>query len=197
MADQLYLSYRLNGYTAGNMIRHFERVLRVFPFSKLTQAGAAIRVNAVSPTEPALFEASYGGDDTIDTILEDMKEFQAADCASTLEAYWDLFQLADGEWKLQPTRVSLISFGPQFESGLEDHIRIELGIDAQFLPQAGDPESARTAESNVRSLLKLVHDLDDKLSVDSRRLWTESGENFAQRLQTVLQDEKPGPRLVK
>jgi hypothetical protein len=41
-------------------------------------------------------------------------------------------------------------------------------------------------QSNIKSLLKLVHDLDDVLSVSKRRLWTESGENFAEKLQEAL-----------
>jgi hypothetical protein len=33
MADQLYLSYWLRGFSEGNMLRKFERLLRTFPFS--------------------------------------------------------------------------------------------------------------------------------------------------------------------
>ena len=40
--------------------------------------------------------------------------------------------------------------------------------------------------SNIRSLLHLVHTLDDALAVDRRQLWSESGVNFAERLQSAL-----------
>ena len=33
MADRLFLSYTLRGFTGMNMLRHFEKMLRVFPFS--------------------------------------------------------------------------------------------------------------------------------------------------------------------
>jgi hypothetical protein len=41
-------------------------------------------------------------------------------------------------------------------------------------------------QSNITSLLKLVHDLDDALPVDTRRLWSESGENFSDKLHQAL-----------
>ena len=44
-----------------------------------------------------------------------------------------------------------------------------------------------TIQSNIKSLLKLVHDLDDALPVETRRLWSESGENFSEKLQQALQ----------
>jgi hypothetical protein len=39
----------------------------------------------------------------------------------------------------------------------------------------------------VQSLLRLVHDLEEKLSVERRLLWSESGENFAEKLRESLQ----------
>jgi hypothetical protein len=35
MADQLYLSYKLRNFSAQNMLRHYEKLLRIFPFSRL------------------------------------------------------------------------------------------------------------------------------------------------------------------
>ncbi|MCP5113820.1 MAG: hypothetical protein GY953_23555, partial [bacterium] len=35
MADRLFLSYCIRGYTEHNMLRHYERMLRAFPFSRL------------------------------------------------------------------------------------------------------------------------------------------------------------------
>jgi hypothetical protein len=65
-------------------------------------------------------------------------------------------------------------------------LEIEFGIDANFLPQPDLPDSPRMIESNIKSLLKLVHDLDDALPVETRRLWSESGENFAEKLHQAL-----------
>jgi hypothetical protein len=44
------------------------------------------------------------------------------------------------------------------------------------------------ARSNIRSLLHLVRELDGALNAESRKLWTESGENFAERLQAALEE---------
>jgi hypothetical protein len=45
-------------------------------------------------------------------------------------------------------------------------------------------------QSNIKSLLKLVHDLDDALPVETRRLWSESGENFSDKLHQALAAEQ-------
>ena len=65
-------------------------------------------------------------------------------------------------------------------------LEIEFGIDANFLPQPDLPDSPRVIQSNIKSLLKLVHDLDDALLVETRMLWSESGENFAEKLHQAL-----------
>ncbi len=71
---------------------------------------------------------------------------------------------------------------------MDENLRIEFGIDSHFLPQPDAPNSPRMVQSNIKSLLKLVHDLDDTLKADRRRLWSESGDNFAERLQEALQE---------
>ena len=39
---------------------------------------------------------------------------------------------------------------------------------------------------NIKSLLKLVHDLDDALPTETRLLWSESCENFSEKLHQAL-----------
>ena len=53
MADRLYLSLWVRGFTEHNMLRHWERLLRRFPFSRL-QPGAGLRVHGVALTEPPI-----------------------------------------------------------------------------------------------------------------------------------------------
>jgi hypothetical protein len=182
MADQLYLSYRLRGYTENNMLRHFEKMLRKFPFSRLSAGSTLLRVNAVSSTEPPLFEKAYEDPVDLDTIMAAAKEFQSGDCGVQIESFWDLWQFANDS-TVAPTRVTLACFGPVYEDAEGDHLRIEFGVDSLFLPQPDIPNSVVMVQSNIRSLLHLVRDLDQTLSVERRRLWTESGENFAERLQ--------------
>jgi hypothetical protein len=59
-------------------------------------------------------------------------------------------------------------------------------VDSNYLPQLEVPGSAKLTESNIKSLLRFVYDIESSLPVARRRLETESGENFAERLQQVL-----------
>jgi len=187
MADQLYLSYWVRGFTEHNMLRHFEKLLGKFPFSTMSPAGPVLRVYALEFVEPPLLERRFDWDADIGTVIAAAKEFQNADCGYLLEAYWDLWQYTNS-WKLTPSAVRLACFGTAFENDLGDHLRIECGLDADFLPRPHIPESAGKTQSNVRSLLRLAHELDDLLPLGKRLLQTESGENFADRLKAAMEN---------
>ena len=184
MADQLYLSYWLHGYSEQNMLRHYEKMLRLFPFSQLSRQAGVFRIIPVSFNEPAVFERAYPAP-LIDQILTAAKEFQHPDSCYRLEAAWDLWQF-EKDWRIAPSPVALCCFGPEFETDSGENLRVEFGLDAQFLPQHDLPDSVRLVQSNIKSLLKLVHDLDDRLSPERRQLWSESGENFPEKLQQAL-----------
>lgn len=185
MADQLYLSYRIRGYNGVGMLRTWEKVLRLFPYSKLTQNWSTLKIQAVSYEEPLLREQPLAPGFTPDDVLAVAKDAFHDDSAYSLETWWDIWQYLE-DWRVEPARVTLACYGPRFESETEENLRIEFGPDTQFLPQPGIERGAHMAQSNLRSLLHLVHTVDDALAVEQRRLWTESGENFAERLQAVL-----------
>jgi len=166
------------------MLRHFESALRCFPFSRL-QPRALFRVRAVDLGEPPLLERDFSGSIDIDALLEAAKWRRNRDCAFELETAWDLWQFED-DWKLEPARVVIACFAPLFPSEYGEQIRIEFGLDSQFLPQPGIPSSLAPTRHNIQSLLHLVKDLDEALAVEKRNLWSESGENFAERLQQAL-----------
>ena len=214
MADQLFLSYWLQNHGESSMLRNYDKLLRLFPFSRLAKHASTFKIMAVDSSEPVVAEIPYSPPVPIDSILAVAKDFQNADSCFRLETWWDLWQF-DSEWKIAPARASLCCYGPDFNphpGGPADPLRaqrksviafpgpdslpgdaalgcaleIEFGIDANFLPQPDLPASARMIESNIKSLLKLVHDLDNALPVSTRRLWSESGENFADKLQQAL-----------
>ena len=211
MADQLFLSYWLQNYNESSMLRNYEKLLRLFPFSRLAQQASTFKIMAVDVSEPVVAEIPYSPPVPIDDVLAVAKDFQNADACYRLESWWELWQF-DGDWKLAPARVALCCFGPEFnqspaglpgsleaprppviafpdpqdDAALGCALEIEFGIDANFLPQPDLPDSPRMIESNIKSLLKLVHDLDDALPVETRRLWSESGENFAEKLHQAL-----------
>ena len=177
-------------------------MLGLFPFSKLAKRGPVLRVYALERIEPPVFEAEFPvdlGDDLgtgapdANTMLTAAAEFLQPDCAAEIDTYWDLWQYqraADssepGEWKLLPSPVTLACFGPDFSQDRADHLRIEFGPDARFLPVPGVEGSLRMGQSNLKSLLRLVSDLEKKLNLESRQVWSESGANFAEVLKHAV-----------
>jgi hypothetical protein len=185
VADLLYLSYWLRGFSEDNMLRRLGQALRLFPFSSASGGVTTMRIYAIEYAEPPLLETFYDVPPEIDAVMGAAAEFQSADCAYLAGGYWDLWQ-HDGGWRLAPAPVLLGCYGPQFDNEVGDQLRIELGLDSHFLPAPGLPESASKAQSNIRSVLRLAHDLDRALPVKKRRLWTESGEDFSARLQLLM-----------
>lgn len=184
MADRLYLSCWVRGFTEQNMLRHWEKMLRRFPFSRL-RPRAELRIHGIELSEPPLLERDFVGEGFIDGVLAAAAEYRHADCAYVLDAAWDIWQF-ESDWKLAPADVVLSCHGPDFASDQGEHLSIEFGPDAPFLPAAAHGDQIAPVRHNIRSLLYLVKDLEDALALDKRRLWSESGENLAARLQATL-----------
>lgn len=184
MPDRLYLSCWIRGFDAKSMLRHFEAVLRVFPYSRLAARGPVLRVRGIEMAEPPVVEREFrlaSPGEVAPEMIASAREFAHEDCCVEVDAAWDLWQY-DGEWKLAPASVGLLCFGPAFENETGDHLRIEFGLDARFLPIEGVEGSARMGQSNLRSLLRLVTDIEHAVPLSGRRLWAESGVNFAELL---------------
>jgi hypothetical protein len=187
--DQLFLSLWLNPHSRKTRLRHFEHLLRLFPFSQRDQPQSTISICAVDWTQPPLLEQPMNGPLDPENVIAILHDYEGDDVAYRIESWWDLWQFDNGDAKLEPTRAGLSCFGPEFDSGTassQENLRIDFGVDSNFLPQAEVPASARFIESNIRSLLRLVHEIESALPVAKRILETESGENFADRLQNVL-----------
>ncbi len=191
MTDQLSLSIWLDRQSRANRIRHFETLLRLFPFSQREQPQSILSIHAIDATEPPLLERPLNGPVDVSELIEVLGDYHGDDVACTLESWWDLWQF-DGEWALVPTWVELSCFGPEFDNGSErqaleqEDLRIDFGIESHYLPRADAPGAGKLIQSNIRSLLRLVHELDSSLPIMKRLLETESGENFADRLQQTL-----------
>ncbi len=191
MTDQLSLSIWLERGSRAQRLKHFETLLRLFPFSQRDQPQSTISVQAIAETEPPLLESPINGPIDASEVLEVLAEYSGDDLAYAVESWWDLWQY-DGDWKLGPARVELACFGRAFDNGTErpraeqEDLRIDFGVDSHYLPRPDLAGSGRMTESNIKSMLRLVHELDSVLPVARRTLETESGENFAERLQQVL-----------
>ncbi|MFL6415908.1 MAG: hypothetical protein ACJ74Y_09600 [Bryobacteraceae bacterium] len=191
MTDQLFLSIWLERPARANRLRYFRKMLSLFPFSQREQPQSTVSIQAIDVTEPPLLEKAVNGPIDLSQIEPVFADYGGDDISYELESWWDLWQF-DGEWTLKPTRVSLACFGSQFDNGTDrekaeqEDLRIDFGVDTSFLPAPDIPGSARLIESNIKSLLRLVHDVESALPTQKRLLATESGENFAERLQQTL-----------
>jgi hypothetical protein len=186
MSDRLYLSCWVRGYSDFTMLPHYAKLLELFPFSKLSQRPQTLRVHGVSYSEPALAEKPFEPNVGPTEILAAARDFTGGDCACDLESAWDIWQF-DGEWKLSPAAVTISCFGPEFEHESGDHLRIDFGLDSKFLPMPGVEGSIRMQQSNIRSLLHLVSQIEQALPLSRRQLWSESGANFAELLAKAVQ----------
>ncbi len=185
MADQLYLSYWLRGFNERNMLAAFGKMLGKFPFSSSQPGASTLRIHAIEYAEPVLLETCFEPPLRVEKLIQAAAEFGSPDCAYLVSGYWDLWQNHDG-WRLIPAPVVLACYGPSFQNELGDHLRVEVGLDTHFLPETNQPASAGNVRSNIRGLLRLIHELGEALPVERRNLWTESGENFAERLRDSL-----------
>ncbi len=184
MADRIYLSCWLRGFTEFNMLSTFEKALRKFPYSRMNPE-TITRVFAVDFHEPAQTELRFEQLTDPSAFTSVFREFEHADCAYQIETHWDLWRY-DGEWSLGPVPVTFTLFGPLFPSDLGEQLLLEFGLDSQFLPQPSIAGSLTPVRSNIRSLLRLDEDLRKTLPVDQRTLWSESGESLAECLQAAL-----------
>jgi hypothetical protein len=185
VSDRLYLSCRLRGANDANLLRHFEKLLALFPFSKLAKRGPVLRVYAVEHKEPPAFEREFSPGAAPANMIAMGREFFQPDCCMEIDAAWDLWQL-DKEWKLGPAPVILSALGSKFEDREGEHLRVDLGLDSHFLPNEKVEGSLRMGQSNLRSLLHFVNDAERSLSLESRTLWSESGVNFAGMLAETI-----------
>lgn len=191
MTDQLFLAMWLTRQARRERVKYFEKALRLFPYSQREQPQSSVLIQAISTAEPPLLERQLNGPFDVDAAIETFYDYQGDDIAYIIEAWWDLWQF-EKDWELRPARVVLSCFGTEFDNGTErnageqEDLRIDFGVDSNFLPRTEIAGSAKLTESNIKSLLRLVHELEQILPVETRKLETESGENFADRLQRLL-----------
>jgi len=163
--------------------------LHRFPFSAQRPGITALRIYAIEFTEPGVLEQLFAGDVDADTVIELAEEFPEPDCAYLVEGWWDLWRLdAEGRWQLSPSPVTLTCFGPGFENDVGDHVRLELGAEERFMPMPGVPLSGRKAHSNLQSIVRLAREIEQKTPLERQNLWSESGEDFAERLMELADE---------
>jgi len=193
VTDRLSLSIWLERSALAQRLRHFEKLLRLFPFSQREQGQSTILIEAISSHEPPLLERPVNGPMDVDEALRIFSDYSGDDISYSLESWWDLWRFK-GDWVLAPALAGLSCFGREFDNGADTHVadqedlRIDFGVDAHFLPAEQIAGGKNLIASNIRSLLRLVHELDSALPLRKRKLETETGDNFADRLQQALSE---------
>ena len=116
------------------------------------------------------------------------------DYAYVFEGNWELWspRQAPAEWVLEPALVRFIVRGEEFEEGeakTQGDIEIDFGLDAPFLYeelQLSEELQARV-RANVKVLVDFINRVEKSAGTNARLLWSESGENLAQKLVSRLQ----------
>jgi hypothetical protein len=215
MADQLYLSLWFPNFRLDALPATMVSVMRQFAtISKDTRVAAA-SVYPISFTEAPTYQRIYVNDDRaedtsgsiIENAVAEATEQLHDDMAYEFEMRWKLWTpdagtnqvtesaALDALWKLQPSSVKILGFGPQFDDASFEqngHIRIDFGLDTAWLAETLDDEeldehATKHIQQNVEMLLAFTLLVEKNCGISSRLLWTESGEPLAQKLIDRLQ----------
>ncbi len=185
MTDKVYLSVWLRGHSPLTLLQSLGRVLERFPISHADHS-ATLRVYALELVEPALTEHFFD-EASAEEIIAAAREFENPDCAYEVELHWNLWQREE-EWALTPSPLRILAFGPKFPSDLGEHLLIDFGFEYLYLP-SDDRPNWTALRSNIRSLLRMASEWEEILPIAKRTLWSDSGEDLAERIEETMGDE--------
>jgi hypothetical protein len=225
MADQLYLSLWFPNFRLDSLPATMVSVMRQFALISGDKQVAAATVYPISFNEAPAYQRIYVNDDRaedtsaslIESAVAEATEQLHDDMAYEFEMRWKLwspegvdlqppdpgidlypgFETArlDPIWKLQPSTVRILGFGPLFDDATFEqngHIRIDFGLDTPWLAETLadeqlDEAATKHIQQNVEMLLAFTLSVEKNCGISSRLLWTESGEPLVQKLIDRLQ----------
>jgi hypothetical protein len=194
VADSLFLSLWFPGFELDEMLPRALAVMRQFPFSAQQPGVSYVAVHPVSWNEPTLLEQRFRPGVPPEQAVLFASDLLHEDYAYLFEAFWDLWILSEDQrtWSLQPSEVKFLVHGVEFEAGAyrqDGHVQVDFGIDSPFLQD--DVQLTSEAETRIRDNVQKLVDFTNKAEKSSgasgRLLWSESEENFAQKLIARLQ----------
>jgi hypothetical protein len=198
MPDPLYLSLWFADFDGPAMLPHLMAVLQQFPFSGHRPGITFIAVQPVSWNEASILERRFPDGIAPEEAMVVAADLIHDDYAYVFEAYWDLWtpddvgKGKDNEWRLVPSRVRITAQGEEFEENAHQesgHVLIDLGLDSLFVPDniALTDEAQAKIRDNFAKLIEFTRRIEMTTRATSRRLWSESEENLAQKLIARLQ----------
>lgn len=214
MADQLYLSLWFPNFRFEALPAALISVMRQFATISGEKRVVAASAYPISFTESPTYQRIYVNDkraeDSEDSIIEnavaEATEQLHDDMAYDFEMKWKLWTpeagvsdpnaALDTLWKLQPSTVRILGFGPNFDDSSYDqngHIRIDFGLDTPWVMDDTledtelDELAQKRIQQNVEMLLAFTLSVEKHCGISSRLLWTESGEPLAEKLIARLQ----------
>ena len=194
MADSLYFSLWFSDFGTAEILARALSVMRQFPFSKSLPGITYYALHPVSWNEPTIFEQRFHPGATPEEAIAIAADLLHEDYAYVFEAKWDLWtpQTPEGAWTLAPSTVTFIVRGEEFEEGeskTQGEVQLDFGLDTPFLHE--ELKLTQEVESRVRANVQMLVDFINRVEKSSiastRLLWSESGENLAQKLVGRLQ----------
>jgi hypothetical protein len=201
MADRLYLSLWFPNFRLPALAPAIVSVLKQF-----SGAGLPLRVHAaaaypISWNEAPFYQRIYEEDEVKESAPEEAVAEATAilhdDFAYEFELKWDLWVPEsvgglDPVWKQEPVTVRVAGFAPQFDEGAYEQngqVRVDFGLDTPFLLEDMelDQLGAEHVKRNVQKLVEVTNAIQENCGISSRLLWSDSGENLAQKLIARLQ----------
>jgi hypothetical protein len=201
MADRLYLSLWFPNFRLPSLAPAIVSVLKQFAKPGETPRVHAAAAYPISWNETPFYQRIYEEAEVRESAPEqavaEATEILHDDFAYEFEFKWDLWVAEtvgglDPTWKQQPVMVHVVGFGPHFDDGAYEQngqVRVDFGLDTPFLLE--EIELDRVGEEyvkrNVQKLVEVTNAIQENCGISSRLLWSDSGENLAQKLIARLQ----------
>jgi hypothetical protein len=196
MADRLYLSLWFPNFRLPALAPAIVSVIK-----QLAARVHAASAYPISWNETPFYQRIYEEDEVQESAPEravaEATQIRHDDFAYEFELKWDLWLTEsvgglDPSWKQEPAMVRVVGFGPHFDEGAYEQngqVRVDFGLDTPFLLEdlELDKFGAEYVKRNVQKLVEATNAIQENCGISSRLLWSESGENLAQKLIARLQ----------
>jgi hypothetical protein len=201
MADRLYLSLWFPNFRLPALAPAIVSVVKQFGVAGHTPRVHAAAAYPISWNEAPFYQRIYEEDEaqesTPEQAVAEATQILHDDFAYEFELKWDLWVAEtvgglDPTWKQEQVIVRVVGFGPEFDEGAYEQngqVRVDFGLDTPFLLEEVelDQVGAEYIKRNVQKLVEVTNAIQENCGISSRLLWSDSGENLAQKLIARLQ----------